>query len=226
MRRSLIAVLALLVTVPLSAADWTIGYEGNDDWAHGFLTISQPVSSLGKGRLVAWGTASYIRYDVIDGGARRDVSAPGVGAGVLWQWASRRTSFALGPGYEFRWINRDGFDQRTEHGLMLRADGHHWLAESLVSTVNVTYYDAIEWTAVRSSLEYALGGHGFRIGPETAYQGNNDISVREVGGILRYPINDRTSAWVRGGTARTELNNGTQRDEPYFSAGVGYTLRY
>lgn len=226
MRRSLMTVLALLFAAPLSAADWTIGYEGSDDWAHGFLTISQPVSTLGDGQLIAWGTASYIRYDVIDGGARRDVSAPGVGAGVLWRWSSRRTSFALGPGYEFRWISREGFEQRTEHGLTLRADGHTWLTQSLIFTANATYYDAIEWTAVRSSLEYALGDSGFRIGPETAHQGNDDISVREVGGILRYPVSDRASAWVRAGTARTELSGGMPQDDPYFSAGIGYTIRY
>ncbi|MBW3564034.1 MAG: hypothetical protein KY459_04860 [Acidobacteria bacterium] len=226
MRRSLMTVLALLTAGPLSAADWTIGYEGSDQWAHGFLTVSQPVSRLGEGDLIAWGTASYIRYDVIDGGARRNVSAPGVGAGVLWRWSSRRSLFALGPGYEFRWINREGFERRTEHGLTLRADGHHWFGESLILTANTTYYDAIEWTAARSSLEYALGENSFRIGPEIAYQGNDDISVREIGGILRYPVSDQTSAWVRGGTARTELSDGTRRDDPYFSAGVGYTLRY
>ena len=220
----LLLMFVSLSPFPLRAADWTLGYEGNEDWSHAFLTATQPVSRLGEGDLIAWGSLSYIRYDTFQQGQSRDVSAPGVGAGVMWRWSNRTSSFAVGPGYEVRWIDRGVGDRETEGGVTFRGAGHHWMGSSLLFTADGTYYDAIEWTAARSSLEYALGD-GLRIGPEVAYQGNGEINVNEIGGILRYPISDVTSVWIRGGTARTDLGDGRTRDDPYFSAGIGYTIR-
>lgn len=222
-RPTMTVITLVMLALPLSAADWTIGYEGNDDWAHGFLTITQPVSTLGDGQLLAWGTASYIRYDVVDGASERRVTAPGVGGGVLWRWSRRGTSFQIGPGYEVRWVDR-GFGNETESGLLLRADGHHWLGNDLVLLGGATWTDVIDWTSARGSLEVRLG-EGLRIGPEAGYQGNNEINVSEIGGIARYPISDNASAYARAGTARTEFNDGRTRSDPYFHFGVGYTIR-
>lgn len=222
MRTGTILTILTLVVLPAHAADWTIGYEGNDQWAHGFLTVTQPVSQLGPGDLLAWGTASYIRYQVAGG---RDVSAPGVGGGALWRVRGRNNSFAIGPGYEVRWIDR-GASRETQSGYTARAEGHQWFGgRTAVLLGGASYYDSIEWTAARSSLELNLPGD-LRAGPEIAFQGNRDIDITELGGIVRYPIGDRTALTLRGGTARTKFRNGTSRDDPYFSVGIGHSIRF
>ena len=209
------------LSLPLYAADWTIGYEGNDQWAHGFLTVTQPVSRLGPGDLLAWGTVSYIRYDVT---GAPDVTAPGIGGGALWRVGGRTNSFAIGPGYEVRWIDR-GSGSETQSGYIARAEGHQWFGTTAVLLGGASYYDAIEWTTARSSLELSLPGD-LRAGPEVAFHGNRDIDITELGGILRYPMGDRTSFVVRGGTARTKFRNGVTRDDPYFSVGIGHSIRF
>lgn len=220
---TLFAVFALIV-VPAHPADWTIGYEGNDQWAHGFLTLSHPVAPMGGGDLVAWGTLSYIRYQVSDGAVRRDVSAPGVGGGAMWRWSGRNNAFSIGPGYEIRWVDR-GSSRETQSGYIGRAEGHQWFGRTAVLLGGASYYDSIEWTAVRSSLELVLPGD-LRAGPEAAFQGNRDIDITELGGIVRYPVGESTSLMLRAGTARTEFRDGSRRDDPYFSVGIGHTIRF
>lgn len=222
--RTSVSLILLMVSFPAHAADWTIGYEGNDQWAHGFLTVTQPVGTLGTGDLLAWGTASYIRYETSDGPVRQDVTAPGVGGGVMWRWSSRNRSFSIGPGYEVRWIER-GAARETQSGYIARAEGHQWFGRSAVLLGGASYYDAIDWTAARSSLEVNLPGE-LRAGPEVSFQGNRDIDITELGGVLRYPIGDRTSVMVRAGTARTEYRDGSSRDDPYFSVGIGHSIRF
>lgn len=218
----MLTALSLLIALPAHALDWTLGYEGTDDWSHAFLTATQPVGRLGPGELLAWGTASWVRYDAIRGGVTREVSAPGLGGGVLWRYSTRNGALQLGPGYEVRWVDR-GFGSETESGLLLRADGHYWLLEGLVATGGATYYDVIDWTSARASVEYELV-NDLRVGPEIGYQGNSDINVREIGAIARYPIGEGAAAWLRAGTARTEYANGATRDDPYLSFGISYTF--
>lgn len=106
-RRIVVALLICFAPLPL-AADWNLGFEGSSDRGYAFLTYAHPVP-IGPGeQLVPWASVSWLYYTTIEAGGEAEVSAPGIGAGVMYRWQpSSRLALGVGPGYEYRWTRRE-----------------------------------------------------------------------------------------------------------------------
>jgi hypothetical protein len=186
-------------------------------------TYAHPIA-IGSGEeLVPWASASYLYYTTIAAGGEAEVSAPGLGAGVSYRWRpTSRLALSFGPGYEYRWTRRElpSGAELDEGGGGLALQGSLGYAISDRTSVGFTgsWFGASEWIWLRGALRQQITP-SFRAGPEVGYQGNDDVTVREIGAILEIPYGEN---WVyaRAGQATEQHRNGPEETRPYFSAGI------
>ncbi|HVR43711.1 MAG TPA: hypothetical protein VMS56_09735 [Thermoanaerobaculia bacterium] len=223
MSRTGTAFLISLIVATAAGAEVTAGLEGSEDRGLGFLTWAHPIPVGSDEAIVPWITASYLWYRSFASGGETEVRAPGLGAGVLYRWRpGPRLALAIGPGYEYRWARR-----HLPGGAEIADDGggavFHGSLGYLISArtqlaASANYYGASEWIWSRASVRQEITP-SLRAGPEIGYQGNDEVRVREIGGIVEIPYG-RNWVFVRAGQAREDYGGGREQTRPYFSAGI------
>ncbi|HUP64394.1 MAG TPA: hypothetical protein VM557_03845 [Thermoanaerobaculia bacterium] len=222
-RCALVLALVSILFAPSAEAGWTVGAEGGEHRGYAFLTYSRPLSAWGGGGLDLWGTASYQYYRVVQATGSTDVTAPGIGAGVTYhRRVSERFWFAAGPGYEYRWIRRrlptGGELDEDQGGVVFQGAAEYRIAERTRLAGTAGLYGATDWTWFRGSLRQEITPT-LRAGPEIGFQGNAEVRVREIGGVVEIPYG-RNWLFLRAGQATDEYQGGLEETRPYFSVGV------
>lgn len=224
MTRRFLLPLILLASLPAVAwAEIGAGFQGGSDYGYGWITWSEPVELIPGQRSAVWTTASYHYYRSSDLSGTTRVRAPGLGAGVTFYWnPGPDTAVSFGPGYEYRWITRElptGAELDDDRGgVVLHGAVEHRLLENTFIGGGVSYLGATEWLSARASARQQFGG-SFRVGPEVALHGNDEVDVREIGAIVELPYG-RNWVQIRAGQATEEHRSGFEESRPYFSVGV------
>jgi hypothetical protein len=217
-RRLPISMLVLLAALPLAAQDWSAGFHGNDHSGYGWLTHYYRLPTGPGEQLVFSGTVSYLYYDAVIGGSRVRVTSPGVGAAAMYRWSRPNLSLGVGPGWEVRWTDR-GADRVTESGALLLGDMSYRPADATTVNVGARYSGANDWFAANGNVIFDITPQ-LRAGPDGSWQGNQDVTIREIGGIAGIPYG-RTWMFVRAGQSRITYRDGSHDEQPYFSVGIG-----
>lgn len=222
-RRVVFALLIGSAPLPL-AADWNLGFEGSSNRGYAFLTWAHPISLSAGEQLVPWGTVSWLYYTTVAAGGEAEVSAPGIGAGVMYRWQpSPRLALGIGPGYEYRWTRRQlpsGLElDEAGGGLALQTSLGYAMTDSTSLGLTGSWFGASEWIWVRGAVRQQITP-SLRLGPEVGYQGNDDLTVTELGGIVEIPYG-RNWLYARAGQATEEYRGGREEKRPYFSVGIG-----
>lgn len=211
-------VVILLAPMELSA-QWAIGAEGNDRYSYVWLTRYQPLhSGSGGDTVVGWLTGSWRRYEP---GPAETVSGPGLAAGATYRRSRATWTGSVGAGYEARWLDVENggvSSDLTETGPVLLGDLSVRVQPRFTVNGNAHYWGADEWMSTSASALYELNS-ALRAGPEIGYDGNGDVDVRRIGGIVGLA---RGSGWLylRGGQATLSDRFGNDTTQPYFSAGI------
>lgn len=217
--------LALLLLALPARAEVAAGFEGDDRRGYGYLSYLHPIPLQPGQDVLLWTTASYRYYDILDAGGTTTVRGPGIGAGATWRWrVSDRLSVAAGPGWEYRWIERELPTGQTldepDSGVLLQGALGYRIADRTFLDASAGYAGADDWTSSRAMLLQQIGD-GLRLGPEVGWQGNDDVRVFEVGGVAQVPWGDEAWLGVRAGQARERYRGGLEETRPYFSVSVG-----
>jgi hypothetical protein len=224
MRLRSLTLVILLMGVPLAAQEWTAGVEANQTASYSYLTHSSRRPAGANRQLVIWQTASYLQYRVRDGAGTTRVQSPGLAAGAMLRWNLGDVQAGAGAGWEVRWTTRDPGsapkNTRTQTGPVLNGDLAVRLDPRTTASLAAQHSGAIDWSSVSSDLRYAVTP-AIRIGPQAIWQGNDDLRVMALGGVLEVPF-EGTSLQIRGGQARVRHRNGTRETEPYLSVGLAH----
>jgi hypothetical protein len=215
-----LALLLLLLLPTRGLAEIVGGVEGGSDRGYAYLTWMTPLPLAQADDLLFWLTGSYLYYRSVESFGETSVKAPGVGAGVLYRWRAAPTlSLALGPGYEYRWVTRElpgGAEVEDNGGGLAFQGAASWQARPKTRLeANGGYFGASEWLWSRASLRQEVS-RSLRVGPEVGFQGNEDVKVRELGGIAEVPYG-RNWLILRGGQATEDYGDGREETRPYFS---------
>jgi len=207
---------------PLIAQDWVAGASANSSTAFTYLTHYSHHRLTRTTELVYFQSISYLTYEIHDGGHETRVNSPGLSAGVEYRYDDRKLTAGIGGGWEFRWNTHDvgnGLSlTESASGPVVQTDVGMHFTESTFGRVAAAYGNANQWHAVSGDLRQTLG-HGFRIGPEVLWQGNDDLDVFSFGVLFEIPL-ERNALDIRGGQSHVTNRDGTKESHPYFSIGV------
>jgi hypothetical protein len=227
MRRIVLGCLVFLIGATASAQQWIVGAEGGENRGSAFLMLRETKKLASGNEIMLWGSVNYLYYDVRSSGTETNVRSPGLSGGVMYRWILPNAHLGLGPGYDVRFTERrfrDGSSVReTEHGPVAMGDAWVRIADNVVSSGTATYSTANEWLASRANVMLEMS-RALRVGPEVGWHGNDDLRVREYGGIVEIAM-DEQWLWLRAGQARTRHRGGLEETQPYFSVGITRALR-
>lgn len=218
MKRFTCLAFLLLSAAPIAAQNWEAGASGDDRHQVVYLTRYFPIAIAGESRIVGWATGSWIHYELTGGDS---VDSPGLSGGATYRRTSANLAWGIGGGYEMRWTERETSgirESETESGPVVLGDLEARLAPRFVAVAGANWSGANDWVGSRGMLLYEISDR-FRAGPEAGMHGNDDLRVRELGGVIGIGM-DRSWLYLRGGQARSRERGGIERAEPYFSVAI------
>lgn len=208
--------------VSSASAEWVAGYEGDDVRGYGFITRLQHKPLSRNTEIIFFATGSYRFYRIVEETGTTRVASPGIAGGAVYRWNLERLTAGAGGGYEVRWMRRsspDLVDERLEQGPLALADLGYDITSLTTFNAAAAYSGADEWVSSRANVTQELAP-ALRIGPEIGLHGNEDVRVRDLGGVAQLGGDRRGGGvYIRAGRSQIRYRGGAEEERPYFSVG-------
>ena len=211
------------------------GWEGDSSrgYAFGMLAVSTRLGE--RGFLVLRGSGSHLYYGLSDAAGVTNVSSPGANLGIAFRFVTAGLSLTLGPGYEYRLTTRrfpDGAETReTERNYSFQGDIFFQATPLTNLSAIISYSAANEYFWSRVGLGRQVTNTAFQgpvslsVGVEGTAQGNSDIRVYQVGGLLEIRfLQIGPSVQFRGGYSGEQSGSGKWSRRSYYGVGLYWAL--
>lgn len=229
-RGAFAAAVGLVYAQPLFAQDVVAGWEGSAGRGYAFVSPSMTWIRVGQVSGILRGAASYLYYDLPDTGGKTTVSSPGQSIGLGLRYTAPGFTATIGPGYEVRQTRRrfaaGGYATEHERGLTL--DGNVFVQATSRTAISLlgSYGKANQYYWVRGGIKQQIGGFEgdsavtWHLGAELTSQGNQDVTARQLGGVLEAAFpRGQGSLQLHAGASRRENSDVSKASSPYFGLG-------